>query len=246
MLTFLITIIAVPIAGCSNKKNESAAELRQEKIQKNRAAWDKKVKNADKAYLISGEDLTQVFPQTMKQLKKKNDFVIQGTIINYRKKEGITMGDETIASIYVDKVIAGSKSLKGTYIKTTLPHGFAMSDDMNVTFDGDGDNGPNTEKFYWSNDFPLPKIGSQIITGITSNKEYLKEYPAVREEMEKFKLADSKSYYIKNPMENFWVKNNKGKYVINNKDIRNIDRGSDNFALVSHLFELTKQLDEKY
>lgn len=84
-----------------------------------------------------------------------------------------------------------------------------------------GYNNPNTVVFANDPAFPMPKIGSKIVTQVVNfsiiSKGQQKKYKA------KYKLTSKNFYPIKDPYVLFWIEK-KGRYQLNNpgfKDVQN-------------------------
>ncbi|WP_125588236.1 hypothetical protein [Companilactobacillus jidongensis] len=247
----VILLAVVTLISCSNSahkaynsKTESENVSLKRKVKVNKKHWNKMTSAAVIEYLPGSTNFDDVFPSTWHDMKNENNYIIEGTIVNYEKMEHQPLLVETKATIHVDKVLSGSKVLEHQYIVTTVPMGFAFSKDIKSSVEGSSDQ-KNTEVLYRQTNFPLPKIGSQIITGIKSNKKKFDQNRSFKKEMAKYDLSGSDSYLITEPNYNFWIKNADGKFIINNLDIRNMKQDNPNYDKVYSLVELTKQLDSK-
>lgn len=242
---FAVLLAVGTLISCSSSVNKayssktgSAQTVVEQRVKINRKKWNKKVNDANVEYLPSDTNFNEVFPITWKDFKKANDFVVEGTVLNYEKMEG-TLVVESKVMIHVDKVIHGNQVLENQNIVTVVPTGFALSK-------GTDDNTKKSDEIlYQKTSFPLPKIGAKVITGLKSNAERYEENPSLKKAMVKYKLDGSDSYFIAWPDYNFWVQTNNGKYVINNLDIRNMKGSNPNYDKISGLFKLTKQLNSK-
>ncbi|APX71675.1 hypothetical protein M5C72_00560 [Companilactobacillus allii] len=244
----LLGIIAVLLAvgtliSCSSSVNKayssktgSAQTVVRNRVEINQTKWNKEISAANVEYLPSDTDFDEVFPETWTDLKKSNSFIIEGTVLNYEKMRD-TLKVESKITIHVDKVIYGNKVLENQNIVTVVPTGFSTSK-------GTDDNTKKSEQvLYKKTSFPLPKIGSKVITGLKSNEERYEDNPALKKSMIKYGLDGKDAYLIAMPNYNFWVQNSDNKYVINNLDIRNMKKSNPNYGKVSELFDLTDKLN---
>lgn len=249
----ILAIIAVfvTLISCSNgahktynsKKDTENASLKH-KVKVNRKHWNKMISEAVIEYLPSGTNFDDTFPTNWHDFKNKNDYVVEGTIVNYEKMEHQQLMIQTKATIHVDKVLNGNKTLEHQYIVTTVPMGFAFTNDVKASVEGKTE-AKNTEVLYKQTSFPLPKVGDKIITGIKSNKKKFEKNRSFKKDMAKYNLDGSDSYMITEPNYNFWVEDKQKKFVINNLDIRDMKKSNPNYDKVYSLVELTKQLNSK-
>ncbi|WP_125565764.1 hypothetical protein [Companilactobacillus insicii] len=247
---FVILLASAMLVSCGSGHNTDGHVISGEnaslkhKVKVNKKYWNKITDDAVIEYLPSETNFDELFPNTWHDFKDKNNYIIEGTIVNYEKMEHRPFIIQTKATIHVDKVIDGGKALENQYIATTFPTGFAFTHDVESSVD-DQLNNKNTEVLYKQTSFPLPNIGSHVIMGINSNRKKFEKNKALKKEMAKYNLNGSNSYFINDPNYNFWIKNSTGKFVVNNLDIRNMKKNNPNYDKVYSLVELTKQLNGK-
>lgn len=241
---FAVLLAVGTLISCSSSVNKayssktgSAQTVVKNRVEINQVKWNKKVSDANLEYLPSDTNFNEKFPETWDEFKKSNDFVVEGTILDYEKMND-SLKVESKVTIHIDRVIHGNEVLENQNIVTVVPTGFAISK-------GTDDNTKKSDEIlYKKTSFPLPKIGTKIVTGLTSNEERYEDNPALKKSMIKYGLDGSDAYLIAMPDYNFWVKNSESKYVINNLDIRNMKKSNPNYSKVSGLFNLTDRLNK--
>ncbi len=201
------------LVGCQHSKQQQSA------ISKNKQRWNQQTRNTKVKYHPSfGMMDYSNEPLNWHDLKKKNDSIILGTVIDYKKNKRQAIFPTTTVQVKVDKVLSG----KGTshYITTTFPSGFGFADEIEMDIKGDpSKNITHKEYLYKKNSFPLPKIGGKFVTGIVKNR---------------------REYQVSAPLFNFWVLRNT-HLKLNNLDLRSIQ----NDEKVDKLQDLTEILDCK-
>lgn len=243
ILTLLFAIVA--ISACTQKsssenaasKNETAIEskpqqnITEREIQNNKISWDKATSSLkivkDKSVI---SDLAS-YPISMKKLKKDNDYVIQGTVVNLQEMTDNNGAAMTKATILVNKVISGGDGIRNHTIKVTFAGG--------ITTNSKG------KKVYVKNvDAPIPEIGSKIITGIKTNSS-----DDADKKMAKYlkanKLGVSDSFTISVPEYDLWIKKeNSKKYVLNNPELTGKNVSDSNQKIANKLQKLTDELND--
>lgn len=241
-----ILIIVLGFSACTNKSGtENAASdsqssivdkpkqsISHREIEQNKTTWEKKtsdLKVVNNKTTIS--DLA-TFPKDLDGLKKKNDYVISGTVVNLQQMTDLNSNAMTKVTILVSRVISGDDKLTDHKI-TVVWHG------------GITKNAKSKKVFIQSKETPLPEIGSKIITGINNNTktdldkkyvEYLKDNH----------IKTSSLFKVSVPEYNVWIKNSDDKkYKLNNPTLTKKSSSIDDKDLKA-LNKLTTQLNNNY
>lgn len=247
VVTYLImTLCLMSISACStqsqklsNTKEQSSFET---EIKTNKKKWNNKIKNIPVVKYPKVSSTTETIEedhynfsfQLVEGLKDsklneasffKENTVINATIVNYKEMKDKVISPTTEVTIFVNKVLSGSKSLKGRTIKTEFGGGLTkvqyLFSDVEGNYYGKdyGYNNPDTKVFADNLSFPMPKIGSKIVTQVenfsTLSKGQQKYYET------KYKLTSKNFYPIKDPYILFWIKKG-NKYQLNNPGFVNI------------------------
>jgi len=201
------------LVGCQHNKQQQSA------ISKNKQRWNQQAKTTKVKYYPSfGMMDYSNEPLTWHDLKKKNDSIILGTVIDYKKNKHQAIFPTTTVQVKVDKVLSGKKT--SHYITTNFPSGFGFADEIEIDIEGNfSKDVTHKEYLYKKNSFPLPKIGGKFVTGIVKKRG---------------------EYQISAPLFNFWVVRN-DHLKLNNLDLRGIQ----NDEKVEQLQDLTEVLDCK-
>ena len=144
-----ITVCALFLTGCSHKTSyidQTDLQKQQIVLKRNKRKWRQQTKQV--AYSTSSDQETNL-PKNLSltQLKKKSDFLIQGTVIDFTHSNK----ESTATSIYVNHIISGSEDILGKNIDIKLPGGI----EQNV--------------YYQSLQCPLPKLGQKVILRLDKN-----------------------------------------------------------------------------
>lgn len=200
------------LVGCHHSKQQSV-------ISKNKQRWNQQVKRVEvKKHPSFGMMDYSNEPLTWHKLKKKNDLVILGTVVDYKKNKRQTIFPTTTVQIKINKVLHGKKG--NNYITTTFPSGLGYADEIELGIEKNQESrAEHKEYLYQKESFPLPKIGSRFVTGVVKSHG---------------------KYQISAPLFNFWVLNN-NQLELNNKDLKKIE----NDEKVVKLNELTELLNHK-
>jgi hypothetical protein len=182
---------------------------------------------------------------TLKELKKSNDkssATIKGTVYNLEQMSAPKNMVWTKATIHIDKVLSGDKSIVGKNYYVVLRGGLTTSDvfyaDTNHTKEAD-------HKILVRNpEAPLPQIGTKIITNISKNQQPDgTEYSKI---LEKSGFTKQKTRVIQNLQYNFWVKApGTSEYILNNPQIQNKKDTSEDY-LAGGLQNLTKEINQEF
>lgn len=242
-----LLVIFLGISACSNQtksdnaasKSETAIVNKPEQtvskstIKQNKARWDKETKSLKLVHDKTSVSDLATFPKDLKSLKKNNDYVISGTVINLQKMTDNNQSAMTKATILVDRVISGNEKLSKHKIKVTFNGGITK-------------NKKSQKVFVQKNSTPIPTIGSKIITGVNTNYKddaddkqaaYLKEN----------NLGGSDSFEISVPEYNLWVKNKHDKkYSLNNPQLTGKKVSDSDKKYAKQLKKLTLQLNNNY
>ena len=242
MTVIALLVFVLSLSACSADTVHQSTDLKLEKrakspsviINKNQKKWSK---NTSHIPVIRSDaqhfDDRGHVAQSMYQLKNVNKAVIKGTIYNLEQMNSPEDLAFTKATVHIDQVISGDESLKNKTVYLTLNGGITSSDHK----------GSNHEMFVKYDEFPLPKIGSQIIVGLLPTQL---DEPTEYNQAVKQSGFNNKNFYIVNmPQFNFWVKGeNDDKYHLNNPKVKK--------SLISDLdmraaiVQLTKEINQKY
>lgn len=234
LIALMALIFILPLAACGNTSEDAA-------IKENASKWNKTVSELEVVKTDKIGNNRGYIAQTMKQLKKVNKSVIQGTVYDMSKMNNLDNGAYTKVIVYVDKVISGKKSLQGKKIVLVMNGGITTTNrwykNQNQTREADHD--------IWVqyNEAPLPKVGSKIIGGITPIG---KTEPTVyMKTIKKNNLANTNTYDLDMPAFNFWIKDSKDKqYHLNNpKATKELKV---NPEMAKSIKNLTDELNQKY
>jgi len=247
VITYLIIIFCtVFISACStqsqklsNSKEDSSLKT---EIKSNKQKWNNKVKNVpivnypelDSTSESIENDHLNFSLQPIQGLKDSNlnepnffkkNTVINATVVNFEEMRDKVIGPTTEVTIFVNNVLSGQKSLEGRTIKTEFGGGLTKSEYLYTDIEGNyhgndyGYNDPNTEVFANDPAFPMPKIGSKIVTQVvnfsTISKGQQRNYKT------KYQLTPKNFYPIRDPYVLFWIKK-KGEYRLNNPEFKDI------------------------
>lgn len=216
----MITILSlILLSGCNKPiSHDSIAQQGQRKseIKVNQKRWQGRL---EKVKVIDQPNFKKAFTtvpngyddesMSLQSLKNANQFVVKGQIVNLNSMIGRPLAPETKATIYIEKIISGDKSLENKTIKTVFAGGFARVRDLYSSF---GINNPQEVVYYPSETFLIPKIGTQVIMGI---KKFRPENIGQKKLYKRFNLNTNNFYTINNPETTFWVKSHH-KYKLNN------------------------------
>ncbi|CAJ1176068.1 hypothetical protein CPR19092_LGOLGGFK_00106 [Companilactobacillus paralimentarius] len=177
---------------------------------------------------------------SLDDLKNYNQAVIEGTIYNLEKMRSPQSMAYTKASVHIDKVISGDKSLKNKIVYLALDGGLVSFDDWY----SESKHKAYGHNMLVKNDaFPLPIIGSKIITGLIPNN--LDEPIELNNDLKRSGFTSKNSFTINTPQYNFWVKGpNAKEYRLNNPTLRKKNINGD--YLVESLQQLTKEINRKF
>jgi len=241
IMAYLIIIFCTVFTCACSKQSQKLSNSEGEssfksEIKSNKKEWNIKVKrvpivNYPKLDSTSESIENDHFNSSLQLIKglKDNDLdnatffkksiVINATIVNFEEMKDKAIGPTTEVTILVNKVLSGKKSLEGRTIKTEFGGGLTKVKYIYTDVEGNyygnyyGYDDPNTRLFANDPAFPMPKIGSKIVTQVvnfsTISKGQQRNYKA------KYKLTSKNFYPIKDPYVLFWIKN-KGGYRLNN------------------------------
>lgn len=234
MLTLLFLSLSVACSKNSQVIDKDGANSNQLVIKKNQKKWQAKIAKADIVH-SEFEVTKQPVSRTLDNLKNHNQVVIKGTVNNLEKMHSPKGSVYTKATVQVDRVLSGDESLVNKQILLALEGGL-------VSFDhwyGEKRN-LDREMLIKNDEFLLPEIGSQIITGLVPHN--LDEPLEYNQALKESGFTSQNSFAINTPQYNFWVKDPKdSKYQLNNPKLRN---GED--SLAKSLQKLTNEINQKY
>lgn len=239
ILVVLIALIFVlPLAAC---QTSAANSSNTSDIKRNANSWNKVIKDLEVVTTDNTGNDRGLIARSMKELNGANQSVIQGTVYNLSKLNNPNNAAYTKATIMVDKVINGKKSLKGKKITLVLNGGVTTTSrwykDQNQTREAEHD------ILVQYSQAPLPKIGSKIIVGISPIEK--KEPTTYMQTIKQNKLARSTTYDLNMPAFNYWIKNSDDKdYHLNNPQAD--ARLKANPKMAKDIKNLTDELNQKY
>lgn len=252
-LFLFLAILIFPLSACNNSKKSVAdkdqttlkkeSNLDEEKIERNQTVWKKKISKLKMIYKNGYSGDYVGVASDMKELQvsySKKGAVIKGIVYNLEEMKGPKDLPLTKASIFVDKVIAGKKSLRGEIIQVPLKGGVISTSD----FLSDRIANQTKQNLLVQEKLaPLPEIGGQVIIrlmevdfddGGTFNN-YLKEG--------KF---NTRSYNPVLEQCNYWIKNpNMKKFALANTLYKNQSEIPQEYR-ADQFQKLTDELNEKF
>jgi len=237
LCVFVLSLSVYSINAMNNQRLqlEPSAKL----INKNDKNWQKKIAKADVIHSDEFANKTEVISTSLEQLQNHSQTVIQGTIYNLQKMSSPEEMSYTKATIYVNRVISGDKSLKHRKIYVALDGGLVSFNRWYAKNDKAKDQ--DRDMLIKNDEFPLPMINSKIITGLIPN--HLDEPTEYNIALKQSGFTISNSYAIENPRYNFWVKNpDESKYHLNNPQIKKKATAQQ----TRQLKQLTTQLNQKF
>ncbi|AKP66275.1 hypothetical protein [Companilactobacillus ginsenosidimutans] len=215
-------------------ESKPQTNISEREINNNKINWDKGTSSLkvvkDKSTIT---DLAS-FPTSLDKLKKDNDYVIQGTIIDLDEMTDYNENAMTKATILVDNVISGGNGIQDHTIK--------------VVFTGGVTENSKSQQVYVNRvDAPIPEIGSKIITGIRTNRSQDTTDKKYAKYLKTNKLGGSDTFKISVPEYNIWVKNDgEKKYSLNNPELNGKKTSDSNKEIADKLQKLTDILNDKY
>ncbi|MFH5811346.1 hypothetical protein [Companilactobacillus sp. FL22-1] len=249
MIVVALLVFTLPLSAYSvnSLKSIDKKSLRSEMvaqsatvIQKNQRQWHKEIFDS-KVKVVHSAGFTDEFNTTsltLDQLQNHNQSVIKGTVYNLQKMNSPKNMAYTKAKIHVDKVISGDKTMQGKNIYLVFDGGLVS---FNHWYTKEQSKNAERELFVKNDEFPLPAIGSKIITGLIPN--HLDEPSDHNAVLKQSGFTIHNSYTISNPKYNLWIKNTSAKeFQLNNPKLKE----KTNNPLIRKLQSLTKQLNQKY
>lgn len=241
LLIFILPLSAYSVnALSSNDVRHIKLEQSSKLIRKNRKIWQRSTAKAEVIHSDEFTNKSMVASTSLEQLQNHSQTVIQGTVINLQKMHSPEGMSYTKATVYVDRVISGDDSLCGKSIYLALDGGLVSYDCWYAKNIGKSKD-PNHEMLIKNDEFPLPVIGSKIITGLVPN--HLDEPSAYNAALKESGFTINNSYAVDSPRYDFWVKDSKSaKYQLNNPKMRKIT----NNQRARQLQRLTVLINQKY
>ncbi len=240
LLLFVLPLSAYSVNALNNSnarqvKHEQSSKL----IIRNQKIWQKHTAKADVIHSDEFNNRTAVVSTSFEQLQNHSQTVIEGTVYNLQKMSSPEEMSYTKATIFVNRVISGDKSLKNKQIYLAFDGGLVSFDRWysHSTRPKDSDR----EMLVKNDEFPLPKIGSKIIVGLIPN--HLDEPTEYNAALKQSGFTINNSYAIENPRYNVWVKApNAAKYQLNNPKMRK----KTNIQQTQDLQKLTQLINRQY
>jgi len=224
-LFLLIIIMQILLVGCNSNQvepNEKKHVNTDYNISSNRDRWNSEIsmsyKMKSSPYLMNVPGNYDDSKMSLESLKKGKGSLIKGKLINLEKIVGFKYGSRTKATILVEKVIYGKKSLENKIIKTEFDGGMSLAKDKYVSPEGQyvgdkyGIKSPDETIYSENPKFPIPKIGSFLILKIhryqPDNKYQLDIY-------NQNVLNERNFYTVERSDTIFWVRK-RGQFRLNN------------------------------
>lgn len=244
----LLALLTLVLAGCSSQKQPQDTKEQTKLIQKNKKVWNNKLKKVQ-VIKFPGEKIISVpsgyndEDMSLARFKSGSQLVVKARVINLEPEPTRVLTPETKASIYIEKVIQGDKSLNNSTIKTEFSGGLIRAQNYLVNVEGQytgeqfGVKDPQTLVYGQTLTKPMPKIGQTVILG-------LNKFRAINEHQEKMyqKMGLTDNFYtINNPEVTFWIKKN-GKYRLNNPAFYQ----AKNQAKYTNIFKITKYFNQNF
>lgn len=202
-------------------------------IKQNRLKWQHLTAKMTHPKTSLSNDECGVGPASnLETLKLSSDYLISGTVYNLERMPQSDGRAVTRVTIKVDRVIKGERKLRGKFIKTAMNSGIIRDSGKDVLIEYD--------------QYPLPIIGSKIITGIYKNKSDMADRTHIKY-LKANGLMGSDGYGIHDQAYNVWIKNvGDDDYHLNNSAV--IDRKSPEylFPVSEDLLTLTDVINQKF
>ena len=243
LLVFVLPLSAYSVNALrsSHQSKTSHVQSSESVIKKNKKAWKKHIAKVDVIHSDDSSRDNMFIATSMEQLDNHSKAVIKGTVYNLEKMNSPKNMAYTKASIHVDKVLSGDKTLKHQTIYVPLKGGLVSFDHWyaNMSKPKDFDH----EMLVKSEEFPLPNIGSEVIAGLVPN--HVDEPSDYHESLKQSGFTLDNSYEIVVPQYDFWVKKSGDKkYSLNNPKMRK--KSAEDEELVKGLNGITKEINHKF
>lgn len=234
LIALIALIFILPLAACGNMSEDAA-------IKGNTSKWNKAISDLEVVKTDKYGNDRGYIARTMKELKKVNESVIQGTVYDMSKMDNLNNGAYTKVTVHVDKVISGKKSLQGKKIVLVMNGGITTTNSWYKSQNQTRET--NHDILVQYNEAPLPTVGSKIIGGITTIE---KTEPTIyMKTIKKNNLANTNTYNLGMPAFNYWIKDSKDKqYHLNNPKAEAELKASPKMA--KSIKNLTDELNQKY
>ena len=210
-------------------------------IKKNQRAWKKQISKADVIHSDEFSNTNDFVATSLGQFQNHSKSTIKGTVYNLEKMSSPKNMAYTKATIHVDKVLTGDKDLENKNIYVALPGGLVSFEHWyaNMSKPKDFDH----EMLVKNDEAPLPKIGSEIITGLIPNS--VDEPSEYNDALKQSGFTITNSYAIDVPRYNIWIKSPTAKSFVLNNPKMNQKTTKDN-SLAKSLQNLTTEINQKY
>ncbi|MFC6177020.1 hypothetical protein ACFQAV_09215 [Companilactobacillus huachuanensis] len=215
LLVFVLPLFAFtwPFQHQTDLKTKTVHKSTTSVIRHSNKIWQKSIKDADIIDMDGQADSRGYIAYSMSQLKEVNKLVVKGTIIKLESMNNPNNMALTKATIKIDKILHGKKSLNGKTITVAFNGGVTTFDKWYAGLPSPKDE--DHKVFIKYDEFPIPEIGSQIITGLLpANASEPSDYMrAIKNNKFDFK----KTYVLGMPEFNLWVKKpNEKEFYLNN------------------------------
>ncbi|WCG35682.1 hypothetical protein [Companilactobacillus farciminis] len=242
ILLILVALgVILPLSACSVKsmqKDQSRQSKQVQLLEKNKQAWKKEIADAD---VIESDGLkgeSTYVGTTLNQLKNHNQSLIKGTVVNLEKMHSPKNMAYTKATIHIDKVLSGDKTLQNKDYFVALNGGVVSFDRWYANMSKPKDF--NHKMLIKHDEFPLPSIGSEIITGLMPI--HLDEPLEYNSALKQSGFTIKNSFAMDGAKYNFWIrKPDTKKYQLNNPTVKKSDT-----QLAQELTKLTNEINRKY
>lgn len=236
MIIFSLLVFALPLSAFSiNSLNTTQQVDVSRIIRKNQSIWKKQIQNVDIINSEEFDDNNSFVATSLDQLRNHSKSVIKGTIYKLDKMNSPKNVAYTKASVHIDQVISGDKTLKNKTVYMALVGGLVSLDSLHNS-DHSGDF--NHDVLVKNDQAPLPNIGSKIITGLVPN--VIDEPSEYNDALRQSGFTIHNSYAVDNQQYNLWIKKSHSqKFVLNNPKVKKQ-------SFEKKLQSLTTEINKKY
>lgn len=243
------------LAGCNSANSSKTEELKLEQAQRNkqikhnRKVWVEKVSKAKNINNPEYDKYVTTVPKgytdenmTLGRLKNGNQLLVVAQVVNLQPELGRLWLNETKATIHVEHVISGDKSLANHNLQTEFSGGLNRAKNYFVSPEGkyvgtqQGFKNPKELIYSTNPTVPMPSIGQRIIVGL---KKYQPDNKAQQQAYQKYGLTPKNFYTINNPEVTYWAEQ-KGQFKLNNPAFYQ----KQNSGKYPQLFKITKKLNQ--
>lgn len=239
LMILMALVLLLPLSACGNKiKKDNQSAI----MEINSESWKKQVKDIPIIQYSGFTESPGLIAQSMEQLKDgENKTVIKGTVYDLAKLNNLDNRVYTRVKVHVDKVISGDKTLINKSINLAMTGGITTTNSWYRNKNQTRETNHEIQVAY--QEFPLPKIGGQLIVGlIPTNESEPTDYIRT---MKKNNFNFKKTYDIEMPQFNTWIKNpGEREYHLNNPKADR--RLAANPKMKQGIEKITLELNQKY